>query len=198
MERDGFGQFLHTWLERNELSIRELSRISGVDPGHISKVINEKIKPTPSFIRKIAPYIFGVSYSQLMKHAGFLDETQKPSTDNEDVAKNLRDTASKFADAAISSIQQIKRSQSDFNDVVDQDIDDFAQMRTEAIIDDVQPVMTLIREIVEHIENDKIDELRFVNVDYFWQHAKLLEKLSDEELSTVWSVIYELAKYKEI
>jgi HTH-type transcriptional regulator, competence development regulator len=69
-----FGRYINTLRIKKGLSIRELSRRSGVSQPYISQIESgDRGVPKPDKLRDLAPHL-DVSYTELMKKAGHIDE----------------------------------------------------------------------------------------------------------------------------
>jgi SOS-response transcriptional repressor LexA len=69
-----FGERLKELRKNKGLKIRELESLSGVSNAYLSQLENGKRgKPSPEIIKKLAPHI-GVTYTELMKLAGYITE----------------------------------------------------------------------------------------------------------------------------
>lgn len=69
-----FGEFIKEKRENQKLSIREVSRISGVSHPYISQIENGKIdKPSPNILKKLATAFENVTYIGLLRAAGYSD-----------------------------------------------------------------------------------------------------------------------------
>ncbi|MFD1677434.1 helix-turn-helix transcriptional regulator [Alicyclobacillus fodiniaquatilis] len=80
-------------LEQSGMSVRQLSKESGINQSHISRVLNGHVGLTPDFLRRLAPYLIGTSYRELMRVAGFIDSdnsTSKPES-IEEVEQHISD-----------------------------------------------------------------------------------------------------------
>lgn len=69
-----FGEFLRKSRKEKGLTLIELSKKSGVSNPYISQIENNKFKPTPKILEKLANGL-EIDYMILMKEAGFLDQT---------------------------------------------------------------------------------------------------------------------------
>ncbi|WP_067622823.1 helix-turn-helix transcriptional regulator [Alicyclobacillus acidiphilus] len=70
-------------LMQSGMSVRQLAKESGINQSHISRVLNGHVGLTPDFLRRLAPYLVGTSYRELMRVAGFIDnagDESKPET----------------------------------------------------------------------------------------------------------------------
>lgn len=66
-----FGAFLASLRQRQNLSLRDVERDTGVSNAYISQLENGKIKaPSPVVLNKLAQ-LYGVKYAILMKEAGY-------------------------------------------------------------------------------------------------------------------------------
>jgi SOS-response transcriptional repressor LexA/DNA-binding XRE family transcriptional regulator len=69
-----FGEKLKELRKNKGLKIRELEGLAGVSNAYLSQLENGKRgKPSPDIIKKLAPHL-GVTYTELMKLAGFITE----------------------------------------------------------------------------------------------------------------------------
>lgn len=66
------GQHLRSLRKNRGLTLTELAKQSGVSHPYISQVENDKFKPSPEILRKIAEPL-GVSYEQLLHYAGYIE-----------------------------------------------------------------------------------------------------------------------------
>ncbi|MFB5191688.1 helix-turn-helix domain-containing protein [Alicyclobacillus fastidiosus] len=71
------GAFLKEELDKSGFSIRELGKRAGIDPTHISRVINGRSHASPGFLRKISSHLIGTTYHELMNIAGFIDTEEE-------------------------------------------------------------------------------------------------------------------------
>ena len=68
-----FGEYLKAARERAELGINELGKISGVDPGYLSRLERGLVKPPlPDVIAKVAKGL-KIPRNDLMHTAGYID-----------------------------------------------------------------------------------------------------------------------------
>jgi SOS-response transcriptional repressor LexA len=56
------------------LKAADLSKVSGVSSGTLSRIENDQVRPNPSTLDKLAPFL-GVSYESLLVSAGYLTES---------------------------------------------------------------------------------------------------------------------------
>jgi SOS-response transcriptional repressor LexA len=69
-----FGEKLKELRKNKGLKIRELESLAGVSNAYLSQLENGKRgKPSPDIIKKLAPHL-GVTYTELMKLAGYITE----------------------------------------------------------------------------------------------------------------------------
>ncbi|WIF95094.1 helix-turn-helix domain-containing protein [Caminicella sporogenes] len=70
----GFGAYIKNLRKEKGLSQRRLAEMAKVSNTEISRIESgERQKPSPLILKAIAPHL-GVSYSELMKKAGYLEE----------------------------------------------------------------------------------------------------------------------------
>ncbi|MGG1480479.1 helix-turn-helix domain-containing protein [Bacillus smithii] len=62
-------------------SQRQLSLASGVSNGTIARIEGGTQKATPATLKKLAPYLKGVTYEDLMKAAGYIENSDSESDD---------------------------------------------------------------------------------------------------------------------
>ena len=80
-----FGSYIKNLREQNDLSQRELAERSGVSNAEISRLeTGGRKKPSPMVLKSLAPYL-GVSYEELMRQAGYFEET----VDHQGYTENL-------------------------------------------------------------------------------------------------------------
>ncbi|SFN22939.1 Uncharacterized membrane protein YkvA, DUF1232 family [Psychrobacillus psychrodurans] len=79
------GQLLKDLLKERSLSMRKLSKMTGIDTAIISKIINGKRKATPEHLERFADHL-GVSISLLYEAAGYSVD-RKPTELNESIAQ---------------------------------------------------------------------------------------------------------------
>jgi HTH-type transcriptional regulator, competence development regulator len=69
-----FGEYLKYLRTEKKISQRELAEVSGVSNAEISRIeTGERKKPSYITLKAIAPYV-GVSYQELLKEAGYIEE----------------------------------------------------------------------------------------------------------------------------
>lgn len=69
------GDYLKEKRKEKGLSQRKLAELSGVSNTEISRLESgDRQNPSPKTLKAISPYL-GVSYSELLKEAGYIDET---------------------------------------------------------------------------------------------------------------------------
>lgn len=84
MDSTGFGNHLKALRESINISIRQLSLISGISISYISQLENGKRGiPKPCILKKLAPHL-NVSYENLMAAAGYIK--QEPHDDGSTAA----------------------------------------------------------------------------------------------------------------
>jgi len=71
MELERIGDFLKFKRKEKRLTLTQLSRLSGVSHPYISQIENNKFKPSPEILSKLADPL-GVSHKELMEKAGYL------------------------------------------------------------------------------------------------------------------------------
>lgn len=79
------GQLLKDLLKERSLSMRKLSKMTGIDTAIISKIINGKRKATPEHLERFADHL-GVSISPLYEAAGYSVD-RKTTELNESIAQ---------------------------------------------------------------------------------------------------------------
>lgn len=68
------GEFIKNLRKQNKLSQRELAEKSGVSNAEISRIeTGDRKSPSPAILKAFAPYL-KVSYEELMKQAGYIEE----------------------------------------------------------------------------------------------------------------------------
>jgi transcriptional regulator with XRE-family HTH domain len=69
-----FGEYLKYLRNEKQLSQRELAEKSGISNAEISRLeTGDRKSPSPATLKAIAPCL-GVSYQELLKHAGYIEE----------------------------------------------------------------------------------------------------------------------------
>lgn len=72
-----FGKYLKKLRKERGLTIRELEELAGVSNSYISQIeLGQRSVPSPDILKKLAEPL-GVTYSDLMYEAGYLEEAQK-------------------------------------------------------------------------------------------------------------------------
>ena len=70
-----FGEYLKALREANKLSQRQLADLAKISNTEISRIESgERQKPSPAILKAIAPHL-GITYSELMSQAGYIEET---------------------------------------------------------------------------------------------------------------------------
>ncbi|KOF57150.1 hypothetical protein AGR56_11650 [Clostridium sp. DMHC 10] len=83
-----FGDFLKNLRNENNMSQRELSEKSGISNAEISRIeLGERKKPSPMALKAFAPYL-GVSYQELLKQAGYIEEIVEHEGFTENIYKD--------------------------------------------------------------------------------------------------------------
>lgn len=83
-----FGDFLKNLRNENNMSQRELSEKSGISNAEISKIESgERKKPCPMALKAFAPCL-GVSYEELLKQAGYIEEIVEHEGFTENIYKD--------------------------------------------------------------------------------------------------------------
>lgn len=83
-----FGDYLKKLRNENNMSQRQLSEKSGISNAEISRIESgERKKPSPMALKEIAPYL-GVSYEELLKQAGYIEETVEHEGFTENIYKD--------------------------------------------------------------------------------------------------------------
>ncbi|WP_102707967.1 helix-turn-helix domain-containing protein [Terribacillus saccharophilus] len=72
---------LRSLIKEKKISIRELSRRTAIDTAIISKILNGKRKVTVNHLKKFSE-VLDVSHEDLMRTAGFLDQTETLQTEH--------------------------------------------------------------------------------------------------------------------
>jgi len=73
------GEYIKKIREEKNLSLNQLALYSGVSAAHLSRIERGLREPSPEILRKIAAAL-KVSYEELMKVAGYLDEKSTITT----------------------------------------------------------------------------------------------------------------------
>ncbi|MCR4437319.1 MAG: transcriptional regulator [Peptococcaceae bacterium] len=69
-----FGTYFRNLREKRGLSQRQLAELAKISNTEISRLESgERQKPSPLILKAVAPYL-GVSFSELMKEAGYIEE----------------------------------------------------------------------------------------------------------------------------
>lgn len=68
---EDFGEYLRELRKEKGLTLTQLSEISGVSHPYISQIENDKFKPSPDILKKLAGPL-GVPYTELLHKAGIL------------------------------------------------------------------------------------------------------------------------------
>lgn len=125
-----FGDYLKDRRKEIGLSQRQLSELSGVSNTEISRLESGyRQNPSPKILKAIAPYL-GVSYSDLLKEAGYIDE----SIDEEALSLNIQ----KATDINLSPI---------FNDLKDVQNIDFIKLMIKASKDLPEEDLQVIKDL---------------------------------------------------
>lgn len=95
------GEYIKKLREEKELSINQLALYSGISAAHLSRIERGLREPSPEILKKLAVAL-KVSYEDLMKAAGYLDNENSTSSaakspwqpeltekDKKDIAKEL-------------------------------------------------------------------------------------------------------------
>ena len=70
-----FGEYLKTLRREKKLSQRQLADLSKISNTEVSRLESgQRLKPSPAILKAIAPHL-GISYGELMKKAGYIEET---------------------------------------------------------------------------------------------------------------------------
>ena len=81
-------QDIHEYVRENrigqQLSIQELSKLSGVSASHISRIERGNRKPSPRTLEKLAPHL-SVSYMNLLEVANLIHSTSSEKVSLEEV-----------------------------------------------------------------------------------------------------------------
>lgn len=100
MDAREFGKYLKQLREQKDISIRQLSHISGVSYAYISQLENgNRGIPKPEILEKLAPHL-NIEYEAFMERAGYIDldkikksdEPKLTLKDERDIEKKLQDT----------------------------------------------------------------------------------------------------------
>lgn len=91
MDVSEFGSFIKTLRQRKGLTLSKLAEVSGVSHPYLSQIENGKIKnfPSPEVLIKLAKPL-GVSFAQLMYQAGYIDDYDFLTDDDEVVNQLVR------------------------------------------------------------------------------------------------------------
>ena len=81
-----FGQYIKSLREQHKLSLRDVAAKTGMSYSYLTKIEHGGRKaPGPELLKKLAP-VYGVSVRDLLKMAGYLDESEpaKPTLNEEE------------------------------------------------------------------------------------------------------------------
>lgn len=71
-----FGEYLRKLREQSRLSLREVAARTGMSFSYLTQIEHGRREPPhPKLLQKLAP-VYGVSVSDLMKAAGYLDDVE--------------------------------------------------------------------------------------------------------------------------
>jgi transcriptional regulator with XRE-family HTH domain len=79
--------FLKTVRIEQQLSIQELSKLSGVSASHISRIERYNRKPSPRTLEKLAPHL-NVTYMTLLEVANLVHKTASETIHMDEVLKH--------------------------------------------------------------------------------------------------------------
>ena len=75
IEQTELGKFIESYRNGRNLSIRELAQMAGISHTEVWRLeTGERKKPSPDVLKALAPHL-GVSYEDLMKKAGYMEDT---------------------------------------------------------------------------------------------------------------------------
>lgn len=69
------GEYIKYLRQTKKLSLNQLALYSNVSNAHISRIENGKRKPSPDILKKLSIHL-DVSYEELLKKAGYLDDSR--------------------------------------------------------------------------------------------------------------------------
>jgi transcriptional regulator with XRE-family HTH domain len=81
-----FGEYIKNLREQRKLSLRDVAAKTGMSYSYLTKIEHGGRKaPGPELLKRLAP-VYGVSVRDLLKAAGYMDDTQpaKPSLSEEE------------------------------------------------------------------------------------------------------------------
>lgn len=82
-----FGEFLKKLRVEKSLSQRELANLAKISNTEISRIeAGVRQKPSPNILKAIAPHL-GISYSELMINAGYIEKTTESQIFCEEISK---------------------------------------------------------------------------------------------------------------
>jgi transcriptional regulator with XRE-family HTH domain len=88
MDSKVIGNYIKLLRKAKEMTLIELSELSGVSNPYLSQIENGKFKPSPGILKKISEPL-GISYQELMVRAGHITyedwSNNKPDTDNKEL-----------------------------------------------------------------------------------------------------------------
>jgi transcriptional regulator with XRE-family HTH domain len=103
-----FSEFLKKLRKENKLSIRQLGLYSDVSPAYLSQIENgSRGIPSPDVLKKLYKPL-KVSYEELMKAAGYLEEEKDGQADKEEINTAFfdYDSLGKLPDEEILKLQE--------------------------------------------------------------------------------------------
>lgn len=105
-----FGEYLKDLRRKSHLSQKELGKLAGYSNAEISRVESgDRQKPSPVLLKAVAPRL-GVSYEELLKKAGYLEEVIDHSGYTEHV---YTDEEGKLADI-VKQAKEMQEADSDW------------------------------------------------------------------------------------
>lgn len=81
------GSYIQKLRKEKDLSINQLALYSKVSAAHISRIERELRDPSPEILRKLAP-VLKVSYEELMRVAGYIDDVRIIDFESDEEARN--------------------------------------------------------------------------------------------------------------
>lgn len=85
--KESIHDFLKTIRIEQQLSIQELSKLSGVSASHISRIERCNRKPSPQTLEKLAPHL-NVTYMKLLEVANLVHKTTSETVHMEEILKH--------------------------------------------------------------------------------------------------------------
>jgi repressor LexA len=105
------GDIMHNFIRSaGYTNLSELQRDSGITSATLSRIVNDKQRPTPKTLKKIAPWL-KVSYEELMQVSGYIDLPETPTLAKQPSLSSFSKKLSLKEDSSYPTI--------DLNDILD-------------------------------------------------------------------------------